>query len=136
MRPLLAVSAAALATVVERALMFMGYPFPDSRFLDLVLEAMYTGDVRPLAARPEAVPSLRDSATPLGSPLPNREVALHLAGETVLERLEARLSLLSVLARLAPLMGLFGIILGMITTFSRIAETRSGVDMSLLTGGI
>ena len=61
---------------------------------------------------------------------------MRLAGETVLERLETRLSLLSVLARLAPLMGLLGTILGMITTFSRIAEARSGVDMSLLAGGI
>ena len=61
---------------------------------------------------------------------------MRLAGETVLERLEARLSLLSVLARLAPLMGLLGTILGMITTFSHIAEARSGVDMSLLAGGI
>lgn len=32
-------------------------------------------------------------------------------------------------------MGLLGTILGMITTFSRIAEARSGVDMSLLAGG-
>lgn len=136
MWPLLAVSVAALAIVVERALVFMGCPFPDSRFPGLVLEAMHTGDVRPLAARLEAVPSLRDFAALLGSPLPNREAALRLAGETVLERLEARLSLLSVLARLAPLMGLLGTILGMITTFSRIAEARSGVDMSLLAGGI
>lgn len=116
MWPLLAVSVAALAIVVERALVFMGCPFPDSRFPGLVLEAMRTGDVRPLAARLEAVPSLRDFAALLGSPLPNREAALRLAGETVLERLEARLSLLSVLARLAPLMGLLGTILGMITT--------------------
>ena len=114
MWPLLAVSVAALAIVVERALVFMGCPFPDSRFPGL----------------------LRDFAALLGSPLPNREAALRLAGETVLERLEARLSLLSVLARLAPLMGLLGTILGMITTFSRIAEARSGVDMSLLAGGI
>ena len=123
MWPLLAVSVAALAIVVERALVFMGCPFPDSRFPSLVLEAMRTGDVRPLAARLEAVPSLRDFAALLGSPLPNREAALRLAGETVL-------------ARLAPLMGLLGTILGMITTFSRIAEARSGVDMSLLAGGI
>lgn len=71
MWPLLAVSVAALAIVVERALVFMGCPFPDSRFPGLVLEAMRTGDVRPLAARLEAVPSLRDFAALLGSPLPN-----------------------------------------------------------------
>ncbi|MFR0873995.1 MAG: hypothetical protein ACLSHC_04690 [Bilophila wadsworthia] len=61
MWPLLAVSVAALAIVVERALVFMGCPFPDSRFPGLVLEAMRTGDVRPLAARLEAV-LLRDFA--------------------------------------------------------------------------
>ena len=72
MWPLLAVSVAALAIVVERALVFMGCPFPDSRFPGLVLEAMHTGDVRPLAARLEAVPSLRDFAALLGSPLPKR----------------------------------------------------------------
>ena len=126
MWPLLAVWVASLAIVVVRVLVFMGCPFPDSRFPGLVLEAMRTGDVRPLAARLEAVPSLRDFAALLGSPLPNREAALRLAGETVLERLEARLSLLSVLARLAPLMALLGTILGMNTTFSRIAEARSG----------
>ena len=82
---------------------------------------------RPLPAGLRGAPGAR--------PFPNREAALRLAGETVLERLEARLSLLSVLARLAPLMGLLGTILGMITTFSRIAEARSGVDMSLLAGG-
>ena len=51
------------------------------------------------AAAPHLL-GLRDFAALLGSPLPNREAALRLAGETVLERLEARLSLLSVLARL------------------------------------
>lgn len=136
MWPLLAVSVAALAIIVERALVFMGCPFPDARFPGFVSEAARTGDVRPLAARLEAVPPLRDFAVLLAAPIPNREAALRLSGEMVLERLEARLSLLSVLARLAPLMGLLGTILGMIATFSRIAEARSGVDMALLAGGI
>lgn len=136
MWPLLAVSVAALAIIVERTLVFMGCPFPDARFPGLVSEAARTGDVRPLAARLEAVPPLRDFAGLLAGPIPNREAALRLCGEALLERLEARLSLLSVLARLAPLMGLLGTILGMIATFSRIAEARSGVDMASLAGGI
>lgn len=136
MWPLLAVSVAALAIIVERTLVFMGCPFPDARFPGLVSEAARTGDVRPLAARLEAVPPLRDFAALLAGPIPNREAALRLCGEALLERLEARLSLLSVLARLAPLMGLLGTILGMIATFSRIAEARSGVDMASLAGGI
>lgn len=136
MWPLLAVSVAALADCRRAGAGVHGMSVPGLPFS----RPRAGGDahgrpVRPLAARLEAVPSLRDFAALLGSPLPNREAALRLAGETVLERLEARLSLLSVLARLAPLMGLLGTILGMITTFSRIAEARSGVDMSLLAGG-
>lgn len=136
MWPLLTVSVAALTTVVERVLVSMGYPSSDSRFPSLVLEAVRTGDVRPLAAQLGAVPSLRDFAALLGSPLLNHEAALRFAGETVLEWLEAWLFLLSVLARLTPLTGLLGTIFGVITTFSRIAEARSGVGTSLLAGRI
>ena len=136
MWPLLAVSVAALAIIVERALVFMGCPFPDRAFSGLVLEAARSGDVGPLAARLRRVPMLRDFADLLDGPALNRETALRLAGEAVLARLETRLSLLSVLSRLAPLMGLLGTILGMIATFSRIAGAASGVDMTLLAGGI
>lgn len=134
MWPLLAVSVAALAIIVERALVFMSCPFPDRAFSGLVLEAARSGDVGPLAARLRRVPMLRDFADLLDGPALNREAALRLAGEAVL--VEARLSLLSVLSRLAPLMGLLGTILGMIATFSRIAGAASGVDMTLLAGGI
>ncbi|WP_300833049.1 MotA/TolQ/ExbB proton channel family protein [uncultured Bilophila sp.] len=136
MWPLLAVSVAALAIIVERALVFMSCPFPDRAFSGLVLEAARSGDVGPLAARLRRVPMLRDFADLLDGPALNRETALRLAGEAVLARLETRLSLLSVLSRLAPLMGLLGTILGMIATFSRIAGAASGVDMTLLAGGI
>ena len=67
MWPLLAVSVAALAIVVERALVFMGCPFPDSRFPGLVLEAMRTGDSggpaggRPLPAGLRGAPGLAPS---------------------------------------------------------------------------
>lgn len=70
MWPLLAVSVAALAIVVERALVFMGCPFPDSRFPGLVLEAMRTGDRaasggpaggRPLPAGLRGAPGLAPS---------------------------------------------------------------------------
>ena len=77
MWPLLAVSVAALAIVVERALVFMGCPFPDSRFPGLVLEAMRTGDVRPLAARLEAV-----SNHPRESPYFSKSASLPMPSST------------------------------------------------------
>ena len=53
-----------------------------------------------------------------------------------MKKLEARLSTLSILARLAPLMGLLGTVLGMIETFSEIADAQAGVNMNQLAGGI
>ena len=65
-----------------------------------------------------------------------REAALRIEGEAVIQRLEARLPLLSILARLAPLMGLLGTVLGMIQTFSEISNAQAGVNMNQLAGGI
>ena len=135
MWPLLLASVTALAIVVERLIVFAACPFPDGAFPGLVLEATRTGDVRALAERMGRIPLLLPFAKTLAAE-GNRETALRLAGELVLERLEARLPLLSLLARLAPLMGLLGTILGMINPFSRIAESASGVDMTMLAGGI
>ena len=50
--------------------------------------------------------------------------------------LEKHLSLMAVLARLAPLLGLLGTILGMIATFAHIADSGSGINMTLLASGI
>ncbi|WP_303236685.1 MotA/TolQ/ExbB proton channel family protein [uncultured Bilophila sp.] len=135
MWPLLLASVTVLAIVVERLIVFASCPFPDGAFPSLVLEATRTGDVRALAERMSLIPLLALFAKALAAE-GNRETALRLAGELVLERLEARLPLLSLLARLAPLMGLLGTIIGMINTFSRIAESASGVDMTMLAGGI
>ena len=44
--------------------------------------------------------------------------------------------MLSILAKLAPLMGLLGTVLGMISTFSEIADAQAGINMNQLAGGI
>lgn len=136
MWPLLLMSVAALAVIVERCLVFLACPFPDRQFAGLALKAAATGEVQALAANMGQAPLLRDFARLLEEDGPGREAALRLAGETALARLETRLPLLATLARLAPLMGLLGTILGMIATFSRIAGAASGLDMALLAGGI
>jgi len=137
MWPLLAVSIAVLAIVIERGLVVQSCPFPDSEFAGRLLTAMRVGDLAPVVEKMDAVPLLRDFAAALGGESTgNQEAMLRIAGEEALAKLEARLPLLSLLSRVAPLMGLLGTIQGMITTFSRIAESQSGVDMPLLAGGI
>jgi biopolymer transport protein ExbB len=137
MWPLLAVSIAVLAIVIERGLIVLSCPFPDRDFAGRLLAALKQGDLTPVAEAMGTVPLLKNFAAVLGeASLSSQEAALRIAGEEALAKLEARLPLLSLLSRVAPLMGLLGTIQGMITTFSRIAESQSGVDMPLLAGGI
>lgn len=51
-------------------------------------------------------------------------------------RLERGLSTLDIIAQLAPLLGLFGTVLGMIEAFQNLQSAGSSVDPSLLAGGI
>jgi len=51
-------------------------------------------------------------------------------------RLEGGLNVLDMVAQLAPLLGLFGTVLGMIDAFRNLQNAGSSVDPSLLAGGI
>lgn len=50
------------------------------------------------------------------------------------EFLEKRLSLLNTLAKIAPLLGLLGTVIGMIQTFSVVATLSKGINMEALAG--
>lgn len=127
MWPLLAVSIAALAIILERFWAVIAYRVPrgitthSSR--TQVIEA--ASKLEPLSA---FVQELRSEA-------PNEDM-LAMEGQSVVADMEKRLGLLAMLAKCATLMGLLGTILGMIETFSVIADTTSGIDMSLLARGL
>lgn len=61
---------------------------------------------------------------------------LRAEAETRLARLESGFHLLDSVAQLAPLLGLFGTVLGMIEAFRSLQEGGAQVDPSLLAGGI
>jgi len=64
-----------------------------------------------------------------------REEVVRYGGD-LLEDLRALFRPLEVIASLAPLLGLFGTVLGMIEAFQRLSEAGSRVDPSILSGGI
>lgn len=64
-----------------------------------------------------------------------REEALRAAGD-LLESLRGQLRLLEVIASLAPLLGLFGTVLGMIEAFQQLEAAGSQVNPAVLSGGI
>lgn len=62
--------------------------------------------------------------------------ALDAEAEATLARLESGFRLLDSIAQVAPLLGLFGTVLGMIDAFRGLQEAGSNVDPSILAGGI
>jgi len=136
MWPLSLVSVAVVAVAIERLLLFSSCPFPSGAFGACLAKAL-EGDAGPLLAELEKAVFLRRFAALLAAPdHPRREAALRAEGEAVLSRLEKHLALLAFLARIAPLLGLLGTVLGMISTFLEIADAQAGVDMNQLAKGI
>ncbi|WP_417258955.1 MotA/TolQ/ExbB proton channel family protein [Celeribacter sp.] len=61
---------------------------------------------------------------------------LNAEAETRFARLESGFRLLDSVAQMAPLLGLFGTVLGMISAFQSLQDAGSHVDPSILAGGI
>ncbi|MEM6938546.1 MAG: MotA/TolQ/ExbB proton channel family protein [Pseudomonadota bacterium] len=79
-------------------------------------------------------PVMRQALT--ARPAPDLLARLEAEAETRFERLEKGFRLLDSVAQLAPLLGLFGTVLGMIEAFQALQDAGSSVDPSLLAGGI
>lgn len=67
---------------------------------------------------------------------PDARERLHAEAEACLARLTAGLRVLDTIAQVAPLLGLFGTVLGMIEAFRAMQDAGQNVDPSLLAGGI
>jgi biopolymer transport protein ExbB len=61
---------------------------------------------------------------------------LNAEAETRFSRLESGFRLLDSVAQMAPLLGLFGTVLGMISAFQSLQDAGAHVDPSILAGGI
>ena len=70
---------------------------------------------------------------PIKAPWKTRSAAWRLAACTICN---AGFRALDAIAQVAPLLGLFGTVLGMIEAFQKLQEAGNSVDPSLLAGGI
>lgn len=138
MWPLLALSVATLAVLFDRAVAFTTFRLADAETEHALLAAR-GGDAHAARARVAAqAPELLPLADALlaDAPTAERERAAAIAVEEAVRRLDARLGLLAISGRVAPLLGLLGTVLGMIQTFSRLADAEGALDMTMLAGGI
>jgi biopolymer transport protein ExbB len=137
--PLLLASIIAVALIIERTMTLRRSKVVPPGLLESAI-----GDVRQGRVTPEAVAKLR-AQSPLGRVLAagltnvrsSREVmkeAIEEAGRAVTHELERFLTSLGTIASIAPLMGLFGTVVGMIEIFG--SQSPSGANPQQLAHGI
>lgn len=136
---LIALSVVGLAIVIERSL-----SLSTTRIIPHDLPAQVIQMVRAQADTPDAIDKLRASS-PLGQilaeclanrqlPTAERRLAIEDVGRDIAHMLQRYLPALATVASIAPLMGLFGTVVGMIEIFA--AYRPDGSDPTELARGI
>jgi len=134
---LLIVSVVTLATILYKLWQFSAAGVGRHRALKDSVAAWDTGD------RSEAASMLKTSKSYLAAVVemafasgPEDAKRLEAEAEVEFAQLERGFRLLDSVAQLAPLLGLFGTVLGMIDAFQSLQDAGSQVDPALLAGGI
>ncbi len=134
---LLAISVVTLATILYKLWQFSTVGVGRHRVLNEAVAAWDRGD------RKLAVNALKNSTSYLAPVVemafaarPEDSKRLEAEAEVRFARLEGGFRLLDSVAQLAPLLGLFGTVLGMINAFQSLQKAGAQVDPSLLAGGI
>lgn len=133
---LLVVSVLMVAVILFKIWQFERARVGRHRHLEAALQAWDAGDT--VSAR-AALNRSKSYLAPLFNEVPKTiPTADRLAAdaEGVFARLERGFRMLDTVAQLAPLLGLFGTVLGMIDAFQALQEAGTQVDPSILAGGI
>lgn len=138
MWPLLALSVAALAVILERFVVFTTRRFPSAGALEELRTTFRAqGGDAALKTIEDTAPAFLDFFKACFAPGngADHEQNVQSAGDDVLFRFNQRLDFLATAAATAPLMGLLGTVIGMINAFSRLSSSGD-VDITMLAGGI
>lgn len=72
----------------------------------------------------------------IGKPLRDIEAAIENVGKMELFKLERGIGVLATVAGIAPMLGFFGTVLGMVRAFYNMANAGNNISIGLLSGGI
>ncbi len=136
---LLVISVLTLGVTLYKVWQFSASGVGRHRVLSEALQAWDSGDRH--GARKRILESRSYLAPLLRSAMEDRDVdgiegRLEAEAGLALAQLERGFRFLDTVAQLAPLLGLFGTVLGMIDAFQNLQAAGSSVDPSLLAGGI
>jgi biopolymer transport protein ExbB len=144
MYPLLAFSVVAIAVILERAVFFLSSRARSIRAAE-ELAGLYKecGDWKSAAKSFSEhrkgiyfLPIIAVYFDALNETPQSAEERLFAQAKEIVIINERRLPILSSIAAIAPLLGLFGTVLGMIEVFQRLAALGGRADVALLSGGI
>lgn len=136
---LLVMSVLAFAVAFYKFWQFAASGVGRHKVLSEALDAWDAGDQRTARARLTASRSYLAPlvSTAMDAPdVPGIDARLDAEAGLALAGLERGFRLLDTVAQLAPLLGLFGTVLGMIRAFQSLQSAGTSVDPSLLAGGI
>jgi len=139
--PLLLCSVIALAIVVERAVYFLKNEGPGKAFLLRIVPLLQKSRIHEVLSLCKGTkgPLARVCRTYLEAadmPKHERDEILFREGSQQIAVLERRLRGLSLVAEIAPLLGLLGTVTGMIRAFQRIQGLGGQINIEALAGGI
>ena len=141
MIPILLLSLLALYLLVERLLTIRRAESEPEAITDRVRQFVKAGDVSGALAfcRKKDVPITRilhHGLERLGRPIAEIQDAVQSAGKHEAFELEKRTDLLASIAGIAPMVGFFGTVTGMIEAFQEVQNLQGNVNPSVLAGGI
>lgn len=136
---LIVMSVLTVAVTIYKLWQFAACGVGRHKILSQALQAWDAGDRATARARLEKSNSYLAplvSAAMDAPDIPDLDARLDAEAGLALAGLERGFRLLDTVAQLAPLLGLFGTVLGMINAFQSLQSAGSSVDPSLLAGGI
>ena len=141
MVPLLLLSGAALYLFVERLVAVRRAEGDPEAATERIRRDVRAGRIKEALqfCREEDTPIariLRQGLERLGRPISEIQDAVQAAGKHEAFALEKRTGLLASIAGVAPLLGFFGTVLGMIEAFRQVQTLQGNADPSVLAGGI
>jgi len=140
MLPVLLLSIVAVFVIIERLIALSRASMKSAVFLDQVRSSIQKGD---LNAAQIAVSKFDTPAATMvlkgikriGSPIKEIESAMENTGHVELMKLEKNMSLLSIVAAIAPMLGFVGTISGVIKIFYNIS-LADNISIGLIAGGL
>lgn len=141
MIPMAILSFITIYIFVERYLTILKASKLDDRFMPGIRDYVMSGNIQAAIAlcKQNDTPVARmieKGISRIGKPLKNIEVSIENVGKLEIYKLEKGLPILATISGVAPMLGFFGTVTGMIQAFFAMANAGNNIDVSLLSSGI